>query len=60
MQSKVKSKVIGCKFKNLVTGNCYKCVAYDGNVLTLEGIGNVITFFDIPWWLVLLKYREIK
>ncbi len=59
MQKRNKTQVIGCKFQNLVTGNRYKCIAYDGNVLTLEGIGNVITTFQIPWWLVVLKYQEL-
>lgn len=59
MQNEDKSQVVGCKFQNLVTGNRYRCVAYDGEVLTLEGMGKINTTFQIPWWLVMLKYREL-
>ena len=54
------SNVVGTKFQNLVTGNQYKCIGYDGKDLTLEGIGKIKVKFQIPLSLVVLKYREIK
>ena len=52
--------VVGSQYKNLVTNNLYRCVAYDGEVLTLVGIGKNKVIFQLPWRLVLTKYQEIK
>ena len=54
------SKVVSTKYQNLVTGNPFKCIAYDGELLTLDGIGKMAVTFQIPWQMVLTKYREIK
>ncbi len=55
-----KSKIVGSKYQNLVTGNIYQCIAYDGQLLTLEGIGKLRVTFRISWQLVLENYREIR
>lgn len=52
--------IIGKRYQNTVTGNRYRCIAYDGQILTLEGIGKQKVTFQIPWWVVVSKYREIK
>jgi hypothetical protein len=51
--------IIGKKYRNLVTGNTYKCTGHDGNLLTLQGIGKIKVTFQIPWLLVLSNYQEI-
>jgi len=57
---KAKQNIIGRQYQNLVTGKQYRCVAYDGKDLTLEGIGKQKVTFNIPLCLVVLKYREIE
>jgi hypothetical protein len=52
--------IVGKKYRNLVTGNTYLCTGYDGNLLTLEGIGKVKVTFQIHWTLVLSTYQELK
>ena len=52
--------IIGRQYQNIMTGNSYRCVAYDGNELTLEGIGKIKVTFNIPLCLAVLKYREIE
>ena len=60
MAEKTNHKIIGSCYQNLVTGNQNRCVAYDGEILTLEGIGRIKVTFQISWRLVLSKYREIR
>ena len=52
--------IVGKKYRNLVTGNTYLCIGYDGDLLTLEGIGKIKVTFQLPWWFVLSKYQELK
>jgi hypothetical protein len=56
----IEMNIIGKKYRNLVTGNTYECIGYDGNQLTLSGIGKIKVTFHIAWWIVCLKYREVK
>lgn len=57
---KTKQNIIGKQYQNLVTGNQYRCIGYDGEDLTLEGIGKQKVIFNIPLCLAVLKYREIE
>jgi hypothetical protein len=57
---KHRNTIVGKKYRNLVTGNTYECIGYDGNQLSLSGIGKINITFQIPLWLVSLKYREVK
>ena len=57
---KTKQNIIGRQYQNIMTGNQYRCVAYDGKDLTLAGIGKQKVTFQIPLCLVVLKYREIE
>ena len=50
--------IVGKKYRNLITGNTYVCIGYDGRLLTLQGIGKNKVTFEIAWQMVLAKYKE--
>lgn len=54
------NNIIGNLYQNIVTGNRYRCIAYDGKDLTLEGIGRTKVTFNIHLSLAVLKYREVR
>jgi len=51
---------VGRQFQNLITGNQYRCIGYDGHDLILQGIGKIKVTFKIPLHLSVMKYREIE
>jgi hypothetical protein len=57
---KHRNTIVGKKYRNFVTGTTYECIGYDGNQLTLSGIGKIKVTFQIHGWLVLSKYQEVK